>query len=272
MPTDSDPPRHPNKPSLWQFYKAVWLQAIKGKLEYARGWQTLAALAIGLAGTVASPFIPGGWSVVSGALTVVGWVPFLAFLGGFLWALIRDLTRAPHQLYLAQADKAEAAEAIIRDLQREPDSVCAFVDPGDLVSSSALNKSPSATVHRVALRNLSQTTEIVGVEITLLRYVDLQTGATVQIGRLLQDIRGHSVAAITPGAVRHFNAIVVRPDKSPARVYFAPWAEGSPFTAGPGQYRLDVEAVTASSLPVPASFLLTVDGGGKVKLTISSVN
>jgi hypothetical protein len=104
---------------------------------------------------------------------------------------------------------------------------------------------------------------------TLLRYKDLQTGKTTPIGGRLHDLRGGYEAVIAPGAVRHFNVVAARPDKSPPRVYFAPPPEGlSSHRGEPGKYELEIEAVSAAALPVPARFLLEFDRSGKVKLTM----
>jgi hypothetical protein len=256
--------------SLWQFYRAAGCRAVEGKFELARWWQALATLVLGLGCTIAFPFITGGWPVVSALLTAIGWIPFAVFAAVFLGVLIRDTVRAPHQVYLERALEAEAANMALAELRRPVEQVLEFVGPGER-ESETLRKLPGAKVHRIALRNRLPASQIVGVEVTLVGYTNLDTGERAPIAREVQDMRGNKTVDIAPGAMRHFNAILVRPDKSPARLYFGPWDEAlSPHTSGPGRYQLEIEAISAIAPPLPGRFLLEMAANGKVSLTLVS--
>lgn len=249
--------------SLWGFYKECGRRAVKGKFERARAWQAGVTVLIGVAASLAATLLPGGLPIPTWALAVLGWAPFVMIFGV---GIARDAIRSPYQMCVEQALRAADAEGALASAA-EP--ALAFVDPGDLGTSTP-PRLPTSKLHRIALYNPSPTTALANVEVTLVSWRDLTTGEKKHIGQRLIDERGEEEGLLKPHATKRYDLMLVRPDKNPPSIRFAPSQDlRSPHGAPFGKYGLDIEATSATAPPLKAKYILETNSNGTA-LTLMS--
>lgn len=247
--------------SLWGFYKECGRRAVKGKFEHARAWQAGVTVLIGAAASFGATLLPGGLPIPTLALAVLGWAPFLLIFGV---GIVRDAIRAPHKMYIEQAARADGAEG---SLASAAEPAFTFVDPGELGIWTP-PRLPTSKLHRIAIYNPSPTTSLANVEITLVSWKNLETGEKKHIGQRLIDERGEEEGLLKPRATKRYDLMLVRPDKNPPSIRFAPMQDlRSPHGVVFGKYGLDIEATSASGPPLKAKYILDTSSGG-AKLTL----
>jgi hypothetical protein len=74
---------------------------------------------------------------------------------------------------------------------------------------------------------------------------------------------------VNPGDTAYLNAVLVRTNKTPKRMYLAPLLDSfGRDSLEPGRYELEVQATAGTHMPVPAVYDLTLAESGKVALTL----
>jgi hypothetical protein len=256
--------------SLQEFCKEWAWRAWTGRFKRAKEFHGVAALACGFLALLIREL----WPAMSPLLAILTWAPFLIFGAVFLAVLAYGLLTAPHAIYVEQVARTDAATNALAELRKPVEQPLEFVNPGELALGSVrpMRRMPSASVYRVALRNKFLTSPIGRVEMMLRGCTDLETNKRVMIAREVEDMRGNKQGDIAPGSTRNFNLVLVRTDKSPPRLYLAPWNETlSPHTNAPGRYQLEIEVTSAAAPPLVAHFLLSMAPNGKVTLTLASL-
>jgi len=251
--------------SLWQFYKTAALRAADGQFERARWWQAVAALAVGLACTIASFFIAGGWSTVSAALTAIGWLPFVVFAAVFLWGLTAALLRAPHEMYQEEVARAEAAEVRLNDaLAGQRPKVEFHTEERDaaLIVERKKREGVLFKIGFIPVRNVS-TKDGADVRVSLIEFQSVGQRAVPVRRDLLSDSRGLSAVRIAAQTTDHFR--LVRFHRQNNQAFLMPEGDGGELGGNPinpGTYKLELRITPYDGLPVTGFYLLEVSANG----------
>lgn len=258
-------PASAEKLSLSQFFKEWARCAWIGRFKRAKEIQGVGALVCGFAALL----VKERWPAMSLLLSALTWAPFLIFGAAFFAFLAYGFLTAPYEMYLGQAHRSEASEAKMAALQRSAEPTLEFVEPGEMAVAKLRGLPDPAVVHRICVRNASTAAKLDEVELRLVATIE-SDGTRRAVGERLREMgTGAMQVTIGPGAKRYFEPFFVRPDKTPPRMYLAPYGTNvSQYIRGPGSYLFEIEATGSASLPQVAKYEVEMGSSGKIRITM----